>query len=264
MNLDCCTRRGLLVGAAFGALLTTPAAGQTEPGRQTIRRFETIQAGGRVLAINHFGSVDARFGGYEHRIELVATAQRLDRELPELELRTETVGGGLDISVVPRGGGLPYSGPERRDRIDLVLFVPLGVPLDVQTLDDPISVEGLKSDVAARSHTGDIHLRSIGGRVRANSVSGKILAILNSRATGLPQELSTETGEIETHLWEDAHLRVEIATSGEISTDFSLTIEHTRFEEPAKHARATVGGGGPLLTLRSKRGRIRLLRMSKR
>jgi hypothetical protein len=75
--------------------------------------------------------------------------------------------------------------------------------------------------------------------------------------------MTTETGEIEVYLWEDADLDVRIATSGEISTDFSIDIEHRRFEEPGKHAVATVGKGGAELALRSKRGPVRLLRLQK-
>jgi hypothetical protein len=56
-------------------------------------------------------------------------------------------------------------------------------------------------------------------------------------------------------------MKVAIATSGEISTDFSLTIDHRRFEEPGKQAVAIIGDGGPQLSLYSKRGRVRLLRL---
>ena len=44
-------------------------------------------------------------------------------------------------------------------------------------------------------------------------------------------------------------------------TDFSIDIEHRRFEEPGKIAVATVGKGGPGLDLSSKRGPILLLRL---
>ena len=56
---------------------------------------------------------------------------------------------------------------------------------------------------------------------------------------------------------------MKLATSGRISTDFSLEIEHLRFEEPGKHGTATLGKGGPGLTIVSKRGAISLLRQQK-
>ena len=70
-------------------------------------------------------------------------------------------------------------------------------------------------------------------------------------------------GDIEVYLWEDASMEVHLATSGEISTDFTIEIEHRRFEEPGKHGRATLGAGGSVLSLHSKRGRVRLFRLQR-
>jgi hypothetical protein len=86
---------------------------------------------------------------------------------------------------------------------------------------------------------------------------------LENGVTAEAQQLSTITGDIEVYLWEDAGMEVDIKTSGEISTDFSIAVEHRRFEEPGKHATAIVGGGGPGLSLYSKRGRVKLLRLQK-
>lgn len=230
---------------------------------ETIRRQETIAPGSVVRVFNGFGSITARFGGYEHRVELVATVQRLDPDAPPLELHTETTDAGIEINVAPSGEPLPYGEPGRRDRVDLVVFVPLGCELELETVDDGIEVKGVKSEVTATSRTGEIRLRSVEGPIRAKTERGKILAILEYEATELPLELTTVTGEIEIHVWEDARLNVDLATSGEISTDFSMTVEHRRLEEPSKYASAVLGGGGPLLTVRSKRGRVRLLRLTR-
>ena len=143
----------------------------------------------------------------------------------------------------------------------VVLFVPIGHALDVQTENDLIEAKKLKGDVIASSIKGDINLRSIHGRVQAKSVHGRIAVVLATGVTDRPQDVTTETGDIELHIGEDADMEVHIATSGEISTDFSLEIEHRRFEEPGKHAHAVIGEGGPGLTLTSKRGRVRLLRL---
>ena len=92
---------------------------------------------------------------------------------------------------------------------------------------------------------------------------GAVSVALESDATEQDQSITTETGDIEVYLWEDANVQVQLATSGEISTDFSIDIEHRRFEEPGKLGRAAVGKDGPLLVLESKRGRVRLLRQQR-
>jgi hypothetical protein len=245
----------------------------SEFDRSGTQRLESIETGDTVVVVNPFGNVYARFGGYENQVEILATTQRLETELPELKVGAEQVEGGLDIVVGPARptvGGAAGAAPaadsegfETRDRVDLVVFVPQGATLDVRTEDDLIEVKGLKGDVIASSVKGDVRIRSIEGRVRAKTARGQISAMLESDATKQSQELTTETGDIEVHIWEDANFHVRIATSGEISTDFSLTVEHRRFEEPGKIAEAIVGLSGPDLRLSSKRGRVRLLRLQR-
>jgi len=273
----CLTVLPLLATLAF----VTPASadpltldeGTSEFERSSTQWLESIEAGGTVAVVNPFGNVYARFGGYDNQVEILATTQRLETELPELVVGVEQVEGGLDIVVGPArptAGGATGAAPvadsksfETRDRVDLVVFVPQGATLDVRTDDDLIEVKGLKGDVIASSVKGDVRIRSIEGRVRAKTTRGQISAMLETDATKQAQELTTETGDIEVHIWEDANFHVRIATSGEISTDFSLTVEHRRFEEPGKLAEAVVGQGGPELRLSSKRGRVRLLRLQR-
>ena len=239
----------------------------------TSQWLEPIEAGGTLSVVNMFGNVYARFGGYENQVEILATAQRLESELPELKVDRRRVEGSLEIVVGPAvatadaadgsTAGREATQFETRDRVDLVVFVPQGATFDVRTGDGLIEAKGLKSDLIAESFKGDVRVRSIDGRVRAKTARGEISAMLETDVTKEIQELTTETGDIEVHLWEDADMEVRLATSGEISTDFSLTIEHRRFEEPGKHAEATVGDGVAGLRLYSKRGRIRLLRLQR-
>lgn len=223
--------------------------------------FETVEPGQTVRVVNLFGDVYARFGGYESKVEILATSQRLEASLPELEVRFDRGDHGLDITV--GFAGEVDEGTETRDRIDLVVFIPEGVSLEARTGDGLIDIKKLKGDVLASSLKGDLRVHSVAGRVSAKTARGDITATLATGATTERQDLTTQTGDIEVWLWEDADMNVSLATSGEISTDFSLEIEHLRFEEPSKHAVAVVGRGGPELTLRSKQGRVRLLRLQK-
>jgi hypothetical protein len=246
------------------------AAGRQDPdrsvpeesaGKQTHEWIESVRPGQAVRVVNLFGNVHSRFGGYEGRVEILATSQRLESELPALEVRVADRGETLDVEV---GFARSGTGPaDTRDRVDLVVFVPQGAALDVRTRDGLIDAKKLKSDVIASSLDGDLRLQSIQGRVVAKTARGAITATLVTGATDESQQLTTETGDVEVWLWEDAAMTVDLATSGEISTDFSLKIEHRRFEEPSKHAVAVVGEGGPELSLRSKQGRLRLLRLQK-
>lgn len=249
---------------AGSILLCHPAAAVTSFKRTTSQWFETLEPGGLLLVDNPFGNVYARFGGYDNRVELLATFQHLDPDLPDLEVRREHVRGGLEVRVVDEGGGSQAGPtPSRRDRVDLVVYVPSGVPLQVRTVKGDIEAKGLEGSFKATSTAGNVTVRKIHGPIGIETRRGKITATLLTGATSDPQILETETGEIQVHVWEDADLKVDIATSGEISTDFSLEIEHLRFQEPGKRARAIIGAGAAELRLASKQGPIRLFRLQK-
>lgn len=257
--------RWCIRGAVLWAALSGFGGGFAVLAEETFEKsnsvwFEKIEPGGRVSIDNPYGNIYARFGGYENEVEIMASIQRIDTGKPALQVRRTPVDGGLKISVAAAGSA---GGEARRDRIDLVVFIPQGMTLDARTEKDYIEAKGLKSDVKASSVQGDIYIRSITGRVEAETSRGRIYAALETGVTQQQQNFSTVTGEIEIHLWEDAVMQVDLATSGEISTDFSLRIEHRRFEEPGKYGTATLGEDGPRLTLRSKRGQIRLLRLQK-
>ncbi len=220
--------------------------------KETSEWLETIEAGGRVRVVNPTGNIYARFGGYDNVVEVLATIQRPEGSTGR-DVSVARSGAGLDLTVSGKASG----------RVDLVIFVPLGATLDARTQDGRIEIKGLRGDVIASSIKGDIWIRSVEGRVQAKTARGEISAALATGVTPKRQDFTTVTGDIEIYLREDANMRVTLATSGEISTDFSMQIEHRRFEEPGKHAVAVVGRGGPELFLSSKRGRIRLLRLQK-
>ena len=250
----------LMLGASLGAQ-EAPAAEEAWE-KISSQSFETIEAGSRIRVVNPFGSIHARFGGYENEVEILSTVQRIEGgpSGPAISI-SPADDGGLDVITKPGPEPDPPDGP--RSRVDLVLFIPQGASLDAETREDQINAKGLKGNLTVTSDTGDIRIRSVEGRVRAKSARGRIAVSLETDVTSESQDFSTETGDIEVYLWEDANLEVDIATSGEISTDFSVSIEHRRYEEPGKRAAATVGEGGPKLSLYTKRGRVRLLRLQR-
>ena len=248
--------------AALAALLMAVPAAAAETDetwqKDSAQWLETIEPGGTIRVVNPLGDIRARLGGYENQVEILATLQYTDQPASRPEVTLTHVGTGLDVST-----GWTQGDGAGRGRVDLVVFVPQGATLDARTEDGLLEAKGLKSNLTASSLKGELRLRSIHGRVNAKSARGPISATLETGATDEPQSITTETGDIEVYLWEDANLQVRLATSGEISTDFSIDIEHRRFEEPGKHGRATIGKGGQQLVLESKRGRVRLLRQQR-
>ena len=253
---------GIFVLTAGIAAAGTPD--NQEFHKDTISRTETVRAGETVRVVNPHGNVHARFGGYQNKLEVRSTEQRLEQDLPELKVLISRGDSGLDVVVGPADTGEPSPARfETHDRIDLVLFVPEGLALNVRTDDGLIDVKKIRGDVSVESRTGEVRINSIRGRAQARSLRGRISATLETGATAESQSFVTETGDIEVWIGEDAQLEAVLATSGEICTDFSIEIEHQRLEEPNKNGVAIVGQGGPRLRLGSKQGRVCLRRMEK-
>ncbi len=76
----------------------------------------------------------------------------------------------------------------------------------------------------------------------------------------LPITVETVSGEITAWVDPAADTRVFLATSGEITMDYSVAIDFRYHEEPAKHGRVTVGSGATEARLTSRRGAVRVLR----
>lgn len=67
------------------------------------------------------------------------------------------------------------------------------------------------------------------------------------------------TGDITLWVPPSVEPAVEVATSGEITVDFSITIEYLRHQEPEKLGRIEPGAGASWAQLRSRQGSIRVL-----
>ena len=217
---------------------------------------EPVQADDQLIISNSIGDVRLRGGG-NGVVEVHAVIQNLMKDTPMPEVNLKRVGKTLTFTTTftqnPQG---------KQDRIDLVAFVPEKIRAKVETTYGEIDIKGLKDDVAAESQKGKITIRSVMGHVEAKNDSGPISVELLPEVTSLPQEFVTTTGDISLFLSQGIDADVVVKSSGEISTDFSIQIDFDEKKEPDKIGKSTIGKGGDKISASSKRGRIRLLRIS--
>jgi hypothetical protein len=195
-----------------------------------------LPAGQAIEVDNPHGSVFLRFGGYEHQLDIRATIQQ-PSGAPKFAFAPGAREGRFVVAP-----SLP-AGAQRAEsqRIDLVLYVPEKHAVRVRTIDGGIESRGLKSDVVFNSESGNISLRGTEGTVQAESAEGRIRAMLGKAPPASYQRFSTRTGDIRIGATDGLDAEVQMATSGTITTDYSLAIEHRDREEPDKRAQATVG-----------------------
>lgn len=87
----------------------------------------------------------------------------------------------------------------------------------------------------------------------------------NIEAAGLfasPLELETNSGNITLRVPAASNLAVELATSGEITVDFSVSIDYRHHQEPSKQGRIVLGSAAGSVRLSSNTGSIRVLKLN--
>jgi hypothetical protein len=240
-----------------------PATPATPGGVENISWRGEIENASRLEVYNRFGDVRLRFGGTGRMVEVTAAVQQLDPSGSRLEVTVDDTSDPATVSVVrnqPKGSN-PDGGEVDRSRADLVVLVPAGLAVVARGERGLVDCRGLESDVDLATVSGPIRVRSTSGRVTAHSDRGEIAAVLTAGVTEAPQSLETITGSIEVWVNDTAALDVTLATSGRLTSDFSMQVSHHDREEPDKVATVKVGAGGRHLELASRRGDLALRRL---
>jgi DUF4097 and DUF4098 domain-containing protein YvlB len=112
--------------------------------------------------------------------------------------------------------------------------------------------------VQAKTSGGSIKVDEALGPIDARTSGGSIRAQLSQQPQG-PCQLRTSGGNVEVSLAADIGLQVDARTSGgRVSTDFPVVTQGTLDKNSLK---ASINGGGPLMTLRTSGGSIRLRKL---
>jgi hypothetical protein len=127
--------------------------------------------------------------------------------------------------------------------------------VDVETSGGSIDVDGAAGNLRAHTSGGGMSLRGLHGTVDAGTSGGSIEAEILEPLEA-PCELSTSGGGIVVYLAKEVRADVDAHTSGgEVYSDLPITVQGTFGEGKL---RGKLNGGGPLLTLRTSGGNIKL------
>jgi hypothetical protein len=216
---------------------------------------DPLNAGDKLIISNSIGDIRLRGGG-NGVVEVHAVIQNLMKGTPMPEINFKREGKTLTLMT-----SFTQNPQGKQDRIDLVAFVPEKISTQVKTTFGEIDIKGIKDDVSATSEKGKITIRSVMGHVESKNDSGSISVELLPEVTNRPQSFLTTTGDISLFFPNGIHSNVDVQTSGEISTDFTIQIDFDEKKEPAKIGKSVIGRGGQKISASSKRGKIRLLRI---
>jgi hypothetical protein len=220
---------------------------------------------GSVIRIdNHYGDIRLRHGGSESTLEVAAIFQQLAIDGSRLELQVD-IGEEAAVIAIARIGldGESTTTIPRGDkaRVDLAIMVPEGTTVEARGANGLIEARGVRTDVDLRTTAGTIRVAQHGGAITAHTDRGTMEITLVTGVTKKPQRLSSVTGSITVFTPADNDLDVTMATSGTMTTDFSLEVDNRDHEEPNKIATAKIGTDGSTLKMTSKKGDLALRRV---
>lgn len=217
----------------------------------------SLEGKDHVDVTNQWGDLRIRTHD-KNEVYVLANIQRHQDDPRAMDLVLDEESKPLGITAYfpeKHQGAIPADWQQRR--IDLTLFVPAAIKLKGETNQGLAEARGLAGPLELKTYTGDIALR-IKGPVTAHSQYGDIQTFFLRTDWSQPVHLETLTGSIEAILPTGANAEVDVATHGQITTDFSITIQRDENEE-GKTGHASIGTKGQALTLKSNRGAIRLL-----
>ncbi len=165
---------------------------------------------------------------------------------------------GADASCTPGDYESRNDGRDRSNQIavDFDVGVPAGVKIGAHTVNSEISISGVTSEVRANTVNGRVDVETDGGPVSASSVNGSVHATMLHYRPTQNMRFETVNGSVIVELPDDVDANVELSTvNGRFTTDFPVTLSG-RIDP--RHLQATLGKGGPMITMRTVNGNVEL------
>ena len=250
------TSNNFLTAAMLVAVAVTvagPALAGTERGS-----FErTLQVSGPVdLDLRSpYGNITVRTGaGNEVRVRADIRAKSKGRHKYSAEEKVRLITENPPVEQTGnriRIGYIDDKDLEKDVRIHYELVVPAETELRARTGYGDVTVAGVRRPAEIKSGYGDIELSSPAGRVEVSTGYGDI------RVEGAPTadwRLTTGYGKVRLRLPPDAAFELSARSGyGSVHTDHPLTVQGS-FRP--NRMRATVRGGGPVISIRTGYGSI--------
>lgn len=227
------------------------------PSLEVVTREERrdLPAGTAALGVdNPHGDLRVRITD-QPKIGYYALVQRLGQRPLDPVFDWRAQGDHLQLTVrYPGDERWPPDHGHRRGRVDLAVFVPAALALDLRTTDGFLQVRKARAAVRARTDSGSIEV-SGAAELDLRSHSGAIAASQTSGEWRWPVELRTDSGRIAAAVPVYASITVDATTAGpiELEPGFPGTVAESGGQ---RRLRASFGNGERLFTARSNTGEV--------
>ena len=265
------------------ALITTLPAGPSAQSRvfdQTV----PLASAGRLAVESNKGSLQLT-GWDRDEVEIHVRIEPPENVSADYARRAveathiEVSGGGQSVRIEPDYSDVPYREDRWNDNSRSIPFVhfeisaPRQIRLVVESDRGLATIRGFEGDLDIEVDRGDANLSDLNGRItvdidrgdhsRFSDISGSLdlefdrtdVTMRNVTIDG-DSLIEIDRGEIEIALPADQALTIvtDLSRRAEFDSDFPVTMESM----DGRDFRGTINGGGPELSIKSDRGRVRL------
>ena len=243
-------------------------------------------------------------GGTGRQVRIIAESERAELRLEHssnrISLRTErnrgrggdteyrvTVPTGTRVIMASSSGELSARGTrgevEATTMSGDITITDANGDVEAEALSGSVDISNVTGSVAVQAVSGDVTLRDVSGAIEVESVSGEIVlqGITSKSVRGVTvsgeidfqgtiasdgrYELNSHSGDVRVSLPDNVNAIVGVSTfSGEIDSDFPLTLEPGDRRPQHQQFQFRIGSGGARIQLESFSGDIYLDRGSSR
>jgi hypothetical protein len=259
-----------LAPVALLAALAVPAFAQN---RGDFRWEKALPAGNQVSVNNINGDITV-VPSTSGKVEVVGIKRGDSQYFDRLRADVQQTSRGVVICVLDTDAdsycdenGMHSNSRNRSNRGDrdwnnvsmsLEIAVPTNLMVSASSVSGDVSITGATGDVRANSVSGDIKLdRLRASSVSANTVSGDVEVSVQEFTGRGDLVFNSVSGDVTLDLPRQLDADLTMTTvSGEINSDFALTLGNGRMNRRAVEAR--IGAGGRRLNLTTVSGDVKL------
>jgi len=222
-----------------------------------------IPTAGKIRVNNPFGNISTKNTNYDN-VSIAGAIQLIGNEAtqPNITVRDENGVTVVDVSY-PNGDKDQYG--RKIGRVDLGVYVPRSVIVDLQTDYGAIKSRKHKSNMILKTNSGDIKVGA-SGTIQATSNSGDIkLHIQKAKHQDIRfieevkrrlSHITTESGAINISLANNLDMQLNLQASSGISSNLNEFKEVRLIENSNNNLTAVLGNGINTYTVRSNQSAI--------
>jgi hypothetical protein len=247
----------LLCGAAVAG-----AAVAESPPLEVVTREERIAVEPSIKAFrlrNPHGDVRLRVAD-RPMVGIYATIQRIGETPLDPTFEISQRDGVFELVIrYPDEDVLLASGDHGYGRVDLGVWVPAGLALDLETTDGFLQVRRAEAAVRARTTSGDLQVTS-GGDLDLASHSGDVSARQYSGRWEAPARVSSEQGHVYASIPAFADLDLTVHAGGRIDVQSGLP-QPVPAEDGSMQLKARFGAALRSMQIEARKGDVYLYRV---